>query len=84
MEAFSLQTSVHVSEVPDDDSEVVIGAAGQAFLEGVSLVRKTSLHFFCLIWWSDVPAVRSRFTSTVVCIFRTYFHKGGSALGSIR
>ena len=45
VEVFSLQTSVQVSEVPDDDSEAGIGAVGQAFLEAVSLVRKTSVHF---------------------------------------
>ena len=48
-EVFSLQTSVQVSEVPDDDSEAGIGTAGQAFLEGVSLVRKTSSHFYLVL-----------------------------------
>ena len=35
VEAFSSQTSVQVSEVPNDDSEAGIGAIGQAFFEAV-------------------------------------------------
>jgi len=35
VEAFSSQTSVQVSEVPNDDSEAGIGATGQAFFEAV-------------------------------------------------